>query len=375
MNRMFLSSLTCLLLITMGQADAADRPPRIEVKELDESPRQQMQREITETLLKKELPKLDWEEGEALSQVLDELQSLSGIKFELQWSAMELVGIDKDSLVKYKAEKRTLPEALSAILAEASADAFDDDRLGFAVREGNLVISTQRETKAITFRRTYNISPLLREPYRPVGMFFSQDAFEDAVALHAWLRGERKAPLTDAMLLKIYKHHHEKMAEELKKLDPDNEVEAKEPPEGQGGLFGDDNLFAERQPFIHPAIEDLIEVIQASAAEPHDWLDETFSIQSSREVLIIRAPIDTHESIEALLNALLQTEIDKQANILKDAHASEQVAKANQCLKDGDKLGAMEHIRQALWIMPDHVPANAMKKLLQAIGDKPKPVG
>lgn len=373
MKRTTALSLTCLFLFLTVHAEAGDRSPRIEVKKLDETPRQKMQREVTQTLLGKELPKLA-DEDQSLKEVLAELEEASEIRFDIQWNALELVGIDEDSLVRYKADKHTLAETLPAILAQVSADAFDDDKLGYVISDGRLLISTLRETKEITFRRTYNIGSLLREPYRPVGMFFSEEAFEDALAFHAWMRGERKAPLTDAMLLKIYKHHHEKMAKELAKLDPDNEVEEQKPPEDHGGLFGDDNLFAERHPFIHPAIEDIVEVIQSTAASPDDWLDETYSIQSSNDVLIIRAPLAVHEAIESLLNTLLQTEIDKQANILKDAHASEQVAKANQCLKDGDKRGAMEHANQALWIMPDHVPANAMKQVLQAMGDKPKPV-
>lgn len=214
----------------------------------------------------------------------------------------------------------------------------------------------------------------MREPYRPVGMYFSDEAFEDAVAYHAWLRGERGAPLTDAMLLKIYKYHHEKQAKELAKLDPENAVEGQKPPD-HGGLFGvDERERGGPNEFIQPAIDELTSFIKANVAEQADWIDEYFEIGVSGDILVVKAPIPTHRDLEKLLNILLQAEIDKQATILKDAHASQQVAQANQCLKDGDKLGAMEHINQALWIMPDHVPANAMKQVLESMADKPKPV-
>lgn len=369
-----LLSLACLFLLLGTPANAGDPPVRIAVSELDETPRQKMLRQVAEKLLKKELPEHEWKDA-ALSTVLSDLEAASGLRFDLRWQAMELVGIDGDSLVSHKAGKRTLPETLNAVLAQVSADAFDDDMLGFAIQDGNLVISTRREIKSVTVSRTYNVGPLLREPYRPVGMYFSDEAFEDTVAFHAWLRGEREAPLTDAMLLKIYKYHHEKMAKELAKLDPDNAVKGEKPPDHGGGLFGvGDPEREDPNAFVQPALDDLKALIKNTASDQHDWLDDEYLINVSGDLLIIKASVPAHEQIETLLNRLLQAEIDKQANILKDAHASQQVAQANQCLKDGDKLGALEHVNQALWIMPDHVPANAMKQVLESMGDKPKPV-
>jgi uncharacterized Fe-S cluster protein YjdI len=366
--------LPCLLMFSSMAVDADNTSPAIEMKHIDETPRQQTLREVTDKLMKKPLPAMDWPEA-SLAEVFSDLEKASGIQFEIHWTAMELVGIDQDSLVRHKSKNRTLKEVLPAVLDQVSADAFDDDKLGYASRDGVLVISTRRVTKDITVSRTYNIGPLLREPYRPVGLYFSDEAFEDAVAYHAWLRGERHAPLTDAMLLKIYKYHHEKKAKELAALDPDNLVPAEEPKQPEGGLFGDGVL--ERpgpNEFVQPVINDLVELIQETAGDWDDWIDEDYKISVSSDLLIIKASVPTHDQIEKLLNQLLEAEIDKQTAMLKDAHASKQVAQANQCLKDGDKAGAMEHVNQALWIMPDHVPANAMKRVLESMGEKPAPV-
>lgn len=371
-SRVYLCLLFCVAVLP---SHAQKQQPTIVVKHLNESPREQLQREITEKLLSKKLPDMSWPEA-ALSEVLTDFEEASGIQFEVNWQALELVGYDENSLVDYKAKNRSLEESLPVILSQVSADVFNDDKLSYAIRNGNLLISTLRETEAITVSRSYNIGALLREPYRPVGLLFSDEAFEDTLAFHAWIRGERRSPLSDAMLLKIYKHHHEEKARELTKLDPDDLVKAAKEAEGQGGLFGDGFDDERRDPneFVQPVIDDLVELIQSSVSDPEDWLDETYSVRIIGDQFIIKASVPIHREIQTLLNNLMQAEIDKQAAVLKDAHASQQVALANARLKEGDKMGAIEHINQALWIMPDHVPANALKQVLDSIGKKPMPV-
>ena len=378
MKRTIALALACCLSAASALAQDPTEPIRIKVDYLEETEKDLKTLEKTRQQAAVPINAVAFEK-EALSPVLAELEKLSGVQFNINWPAMELVGFDEDSLIDYKAEQLPMSTVLRHVLDQVSADAFDDDKLGFACRAGMIEISTLRELKAKSVTRSYDIGPLIREPFRPVGMLFSEDAFRDAVAFHAWLRGERQYPFTDAMLLHVYQEHIAKMNDEIALLAPNGvvgEAEEEEPKgagggNGGGGLFGDDD----ERDWVHESINELIELITDTIGDPDEWLDEESTVTVHNHVLIIKTTRENHAQIQRMLESLLQAEIDKQAAILKDAHVSQWVAQANQLLKKGDVKGAHQLIERSLRVMPDHVPANATKQIIEALLGDAKPAG
>lgn len=374
MKRTIALALACCLVAASALAQDPDEPIRIKVDYLEETEKDLKALEATRQKASAPINAAVFK-GEALGPVLTDLEKRSGVKFNINWPALEMVGIDEDSLIDYKAEQLPMTTVLGHVLDRVSADAFDDDKAGFACRSGIIEISTKRELNTESVTRSYDIGPLIREPFRPVGMLFSEDAFRDAVAFHAWLRGERQYPFTDAMLLHVYQEHIAKMRDEIALLDPNGvvgEVEVEEEPKGGGGgLFGDDD----ERDWVHESITELIELITETIGDPDEWLDEESTIEAHNHVLIIKTTRENHDQLQRMLESLLQAEIDKQATILKDALVSQWVAQANQFLKEGDVKAAHQLIEQSLRVMPDHVPANATKQVIDALLGDAKPAG
>lgn len=357
-----------LIVMTSPASMAADEPvPGIEVAYLDETPAQvERDSAVCRAINEKALP-LDLS-SMGLEDAIRLLAKAAGKDVIVNWPALELVGIDQDSLVTYQSGERPVAQHLEAILEMVSADAFDDDRLGFSVERGVVRVTTLRELKQSVVGRSYNIRPLLIEPYRPVGMFFSEDAFEDAVAFHAWARGERRYPMTDALMLAIYKQHVAKMQQEIDKLDPGQAVEPQPLFEQRGGLFGAaDSRRAEPGEYLLPAIEELTELIQSTTAEQDAWLDEESTLEVNGDQLIIKTYPAAHAQIKSLLDMLYQAEVKKQADLLKDAYAMQLLAEANEHLRGEAYAVARAFVEKALKIKPDHVPARAMLQLLEAL--------
>lgn len=380
MKHPFVFALIGCLFTLAPQAQAEDQHIQIDVRHLEESEKGLAEIEAIRQKLDKPLEAVDLM-NKSLDEALTILSEKSGVQFVVNWPELELVGIDGDSLVNYQAKELRVSQILLHILGQISADAFDDDKAGFSCRAGVVNISTLRELKQKVVTRTYDIAPLIREPFRPMGMLFSEDAFQDSVAFHAWLRGEREYPFTDVMLLNLYKQHVKKMQHEIDRLDRNGVVpEDDEPKAGAGGGGGDfGGLFADDEQAnnerIHESIDHLMELIAETVGDPDEWLDEESQLKINNQILIVKTTHENHSQIRQMLDGLLQTEIDKQANVLKDAHASQWVAQANQLLQEGKTRDAHRMIDQALRIMPDHVPANATKQVIEALLGDDKPAG
>ncbi len=103
----------------------------------------------------------------SLGKVIANIRDRTGANLYVNWSALELVGIDPDTHVIGSFEKAPADQLLRAVLDKVSADAFDDDKAGFAVRDGVVIISTLRELKHATETHVYDIRDLLlRAPHR-----------------------------------------------------------------------------------------------------------------------------------------------------------------------------------------------------------------
>ncbi|MEO0477674.1 MAG: hypothetical protein AAF085_17150, partial [Planctomycetota bacterium] len=97
----------------------------------------------------------------SLDQVIAFIRDTTGANIAVNWPALELVGIDQDSLVTISLSRVPAEQLLRLVLDQVSADAFDDDKAGFTVSEGIVKISTLRDLKSETETRVYDIRDLL----------------------------------------------------------------------------------------------------------------------------------------------------------------------------------------------------------------------
>ena len=92
-----------------------------------------------------------------LSMVIDFVRDTTGLNLAVNWPALELVGTDRDSLVTLDIKRVPADQLLRLALDQVSADAFDDDKAGFAIREGVIHITTLRELNGHTQIRVYKL--------------------------------------------------------------------------------------------------------------------------------------------------------------------------------------------------------------------------
>ena len=97
-------------------------------------------------------------DGLALSMVIDFVRDSTGLNIAVNWPALELAGIDQDSLVTLDVNRMPADQLLRLVLGQVSADAFDDDKAGFNIREGVIHITTLRELKVHTQTQVYKLS-------------------------------------------------------------------------------------------------------------------------------------------------------------------------------------------------------------------------
>lgn len=382
MKRILLPILLCWLLALPAAGDKQPQPAiAVKVQYLDESQKDLDALAAMRRAMDKPIDKVQLN-GVGLGEAIESLHAQSGVRLGVNWSTLEIVGVTPESLVDYETEDSPLSQVLSDILARVSAEAFDDDKCGYAVRPGRVEVSTLRELRSDQVRRAYDLTQVLREPFRPVGLLFSEDAFEDTVAFHAWLRGERAYPFTDVVMVEVYRQHVEKMQAEIDRLDPLGQVPDKPPQPGAGGgggggLFGADDAFGDLQENEHTLrqIDELKELIAANVGQEEEWLDFDSRMEVHKELLVVKTTRANHRALHKLLNTLLQAEVDRQATILKDAQASQWVAEANRLIKQDKLQQARRLIDLALRVMPGHVPANATKQVLDVLLDEPEEVG
>ena len=96
-----------------------------------------------------------------LQQAIETITEQANVKTKINWPALEIVGIDPKTTVWLNLKAVAAEQVLQIALDQASADAFDDDKAGFAVRDGRVVVSTRRQLKTVTKAHDYSIRKYL----------------------------------------------------------------------------------------------------------------------------------------------------------------------------------------------------------------------
>jgi type II secretory pathway component GspD/PulD (secretin) len=212
----------------------------------------------------------------SLDQVIDYIRESTGANIAVNWPALELVGIDQDSLVSISLTNVPASQLLRLVLDQVSADAFDDDKAGFTVSEGVVKISTLRDLKTETETQVYDIRDLLVQ----VPNFSNAPGFDLNEALSNTSSGGSNSGGGGGG-----------------------------GGSGSGGLFGDDNNNDQQEdlPSREELVEDIVELIQTTVGDPDEWLDEESTLTELNGNMIIKTTADNHRQILGLLGRLRET--------------------------------------------------------------------
>jgi general secretion pathway protein D len=96
----------------------------------------------------------------ALSDVIDFLQSVTGANIFVDWPALERASIARDAPVTARLRDIKFSKALELIFKSVEGDD-EDHKLGYTIDEGVITISTKKELSKNTVTRKYDINDLL----------------------------------------------------------------------------------------------------------------------------------------------------------------------------------------------------------------------
>ncbi len=199
-------------------------------------------------------------EGNFLSQVIDFFRSSTGVDFVVNWQALENVGVEPDTPISLQLKNVTAEQALRYVLQQASAGS-DFERLGFAIVDGIVNISTETDLSKTTDTRVYDIRDLLVL----VPNFNNAPDFDLGSALSS--------------------------------------------SEGGGDLFSDSGD-EEEEVTREELIENITTLIRDQIGQPEDWAENGGTISSLRELngnLIVRTTPPNHRNLGELLAMLRET--------------------------------------------------------------------
>lgn len=218
----------------------------------------------------------------SLDQVIAFIRDTTGANIAVNWPALELVGIDQDSLVTISLSRVPAEQLLRLVLDQVSADAFDDDKAGFTVSEGIVKISTLRDLKSETETRVYDIRDLLVQ----VPNFSNAPGFDLNDALSNTSSGGSTSGSGGGS----------------------GNTGGGGGGGGEGGLFGDDNDDEEEDlPSREELVDQIVELINTTVGDPDEWLDEESTLTELNGNMIIKTTGDNHRQIVGLLGRLRET--------------------------------------------------------------------
>lgn len=290
----------------------------------------------------------------ALDQAVAFVRDTAGVNIAVNWPALELVGIDHDSLVTMSLTRVPAGQFLELMLDQVSADAFDDDKAGYRIDNGIVKISTLRDLRADTFTRVYNIRWLFEKPVLQASLYRDHQRAAELIELleqDGWWEQYGSAPGFDL------------------KYELSGTSSGGSPRGGGGGcgLFGDDDEEEEIDPETlshQERIDRIVELITTTIGDPDEWLDEVSTLVELNGNLIIRTTLEDHLAIRQLLVTIQMS----QANHFKSRAKAIEVF---LLLQDAEALRlkqqykrALVKVEQALRVDPDSVEVQAIQAII-----------
>ncbi|MFN3168574.1 MAG: hypothetical protein ACE37H_16060 [Phycisphaeraceae bacterium] len=300
----------------------------------------------------------------ALEQAINFARDTTGANIAVNWPALELVGIDQDSLVSLNLTNVTAMQMLDLVLEQVGADAFDRDKPSCLVHEGVLLISTIADLQTYTETRIYDVSWLLDEYDKLIALLYQDhrhaESFSAIFKQSGWM--PMRQPGFD-------------LNAALSGTNSGSTPKADDGGGGRGGLFGDhDTADDQGESFYVLSREERIDVvmdlIHSTVGEYDDWLDDVYSMRELNQTLVVKTTRPNHTQIEAILVALRKAQVahfERKARLievftlLKDAEAYRLEQRYSP---------AMRKIDQALRVDPGNAEAQALRAIVIEAGSR-----
>lgn len=268
----------------------------------------------------------------SVEQVITAVRDATGAQIEADWRELEIVGIDRDSLVVVSIRHQTAEMLLQESLDQASSDSFGEDRARYLIHGGKVIVSTERIVyqKQIS-TRGYDISDLLAHPYGPtLASVYGDDPF--ALLLLRDYDLSWRARWLD--------HSHNRI----------------------DGMDADE-LSAMSQYDRDYLQEELRSMIWALGRDDH-WLDEEWQVTPMDDVLVVRTIGPVHREIEQLLGRLRDQRRATVLRFMRELEAARLLKQAEAARQAGDKARALGLVDRAHRVDPGNDVAWAMRRML-----------
>lgn len=276
----------------------------------------------------------------SFDQIITVVAEQTGITIQPDWRKMELVGIDRDSLVTIYYPNHTAGELLAEAIDQVSADLFVDDKAGLLIHQGEIHFSTIGDLyRNRVTTETYNIDDLLISPYGPA----LQAIYED-----------------DPFALKMLANHN--LAWQVRWLDSDHrlwgrQTLTKEEIEGIS-RFDREHTVSE--------IQMLIEHRSTTEYERDRWLDDDWRITDLDGMISVRTIESVHRDIEQLMDQLRETRRLTLLRFMREIEATRLLKQARAVKRLGDLDAAIELLHRAKRIDPGNELVEVMLELIEA---------
>jgi general secretion pathway protein D len=226
-------------------------------------------------------------ENNSLINVIDYLRNTTSLNFYVNWTALQNVGVEQDYPINLQLSNVPASQALALVLQEASAGN-ELDPIGYAIHQGIIKISTDRELKRTTVAsRIYDIRDLLVR----VPNFTNAPAFslEDALGNSSSSGGSSGSSGGSGSSSSLFGSDDD---------DDDDDDDSGQDDDDSGGVLSREELIFQ--------VLDLVRQI----GRPEEWVAFGGDISSVTELngnLIVRTTPNNQREVLGLLQSLRET--------------------------------------------------------------------
>lgn len=228
--------------------------------------------------------------------VLDRIRDTTGLKVTVNWDALDLVAIKQDTPLLLDISHLSADYLLRLTLDYVSSDAFDDDKAGFSIDDGIVLISTRRDLKSETRTGIYDIAWYIVPHDQMQRWLYRKDPRAKQLAeinlQRNGLLDRIKPPafdLNDAL----------------------SGASSGSAPQRHGNKKALNVFTGPEEELVNLRLDELTELIQTSVGDPDEWLDEESTITAIKDRLVIKTTRENHTETEALLTGLYRSQAEQ----------------------------------------------------------------
>ncbi|MBX2852140.1 MAG: hypothetical protein KTR15_10380 [Phycisphaeraceae bacterium] len=278
-----------------------------------------------------------------LDTIIRFVRDAAGVNLVVNWQALELVGIDRDSLMPLELKGVSAHTMLGLALEHVSSDVYKDEKAALAVRDGIVKISTKHELRQQNLETLiYDVSWFV-DPRRniPIQLYDRDDPKRTG-----WLRGR-------------IKETGQQITVDANKLADWHFFCAH-----CDGNTSKDGTITYESYSRQELIDQLIESIQMTVGHPDEWLDNDSTIYDMSERLTVTTSPENHKAILELLKMHRRLQVEAFEQQAKTIAITLALREAEHHRLKREHQKALEDIDHALRIDPNHAEAGILRRLV-----------